>query len=141
MNKQNKIILALAGTLLLSGCGLFIESQNGKKEGTIKTIEEYINETQVETTKVFEKGKHLIKYVDISKISYSPYLNSGFQSINLEIPNGYEIFDIESWEQGSYVYFLINTVDVEVTGILDTTTGKEYYTNPGVPIEQKLTLK
>ena len=108
-------------------------------------------------TQIFDEYKHIIQYFtymhddQISNVG----INEGYGkyiSDNVEVPDGYELFDVEPWIQpyiyiegvgsftGGNIYYFINNQKVEVTGIYNDEMGIYQYNNPGVPVNEK-TLK
>lgn len=148
MKDKNKLILALTSLFLLTGCG-----PGPNDEIPILETKQEISEG-IEITKVFESGTHIVKYIEVCNITkygatYTPFTANGYNNIGIEVPDGYELVEIEPWNKnfagdtvtGGFVYFFVNTEEVEVSGTLDTVTNEEYYPNPGIPLDKKLSLK
>ena len=148
MNKRKKNLMALAlasvlGVSSLTGCtGVEAEEESQAVESASEEIsneEETQEVEEVVETKIFEPYTH-VYYVRVSNDNVDTYRVTGGQ---VEIPEGYEILDIEPWIEkiaaGSrspgYDVWYINNKTVEATLVYNAPIGVYDYSEPGVVIE------
>ena len=108
-------------------------SKNGQN---ILLMEENI---EPDSIKVFDEGKHIISV----RVSYVNSNSTANYVIN-NIPEGYEVFDIESCnnksENKEYDIWFINTEKVKVNATYDESSDKYGYYSFGIPVEEDKTL-
>ena len=146
MNKSKKNLMALAlasvlGVSSLTGC-TGVEAEESQEVSSV--TEEISNEEETQTvevvveTKVFEPYTH-VYYVRINNEINTNSVTGG----QVEIPDGYEILDIEPWAErvidGSrtpgFDVWYINNKTVEATLVYNSTIRRYDYSKPGVVIE------
>ncbi len=137
MNFKNKIAvyatMLTIGAVSLTGCG---EKDNSNNKDTNTVISKEINKEQEKT---FDAGCHVFS------IRNDAYPASYEHKNIVNVPDGYEIFDIEyvikSYDKTSdsptYDVWYINTVPVTVKGTWNEDSNEYEYTNFGTPIEEK----
>lgn len=144
-SKKNLMAIALAsviGVSSLTGCNA-VETEENQTESI--EMEEVSNEEEVLVeeeqnfeNKVFEPYTH-VYYVR----TYNPSEPSTIKGGQVEIPEGYEILDIENWTQkhgygsrnAGYDIWFINNKTVEVSPVYNETIGTYDYSQPGTVIE------
>ena len=143
MNKKRRTALiasALVAAGILSGCDSK-ETVTIDGEQYVQNGEEYIKIEN--TTMIFEPRTHIVQYMvkDENSESFNSYSSkTGYLKYNIEIPEGYELFDVEPWISSSestagVIYFFINTERVEVTSEYDINTNTYLFNNPGVVVK------
>ena len=143
MNKIRKtaVMIGMASALALTGCGNNYQS---------KVNSGYSQEAKAYPTikKTFEPGTHI---VEIRFDEVFPEIDEkiGYVGVPIEIPDGYELYDVESgyWQSHSIhhlrsVYIFINTKTVEAYGDYEPKYGTYVFPKFGKIVEdKKLNLK
>ena len=153
MKFKNKIAvyatMLTIGTVSLTGCSEK-DNSNNKDTNNATAISKEINKDTNNATaiskeinkkqeKTFDTGCHVFS---VRKNAY-PYSDDHKNIVN--VPNGYEIFDIEyvfnSSDLTTYDVWYINTVPVTVKGTWNENSNEYEYTNFGTPIEENKNTK
>ena len=125
-----------AAGFIVGSCSKRKNNCTPDKGQNILIIEENI---EPNSEKVFEEGKHILSV----RISYSNSDNTANYVIN-NIPEGYEVFDIESCNNKSklqeYDVWFVNTEKVKVYATYDESSNKYGYYTFGIPVEEEKTL-
>lgn len=136
MKFKNKIAvyatMLTIGAVSLTGCG---EKDNFNNKDTNTAMSEEISKEQEKT---FEARCHVF-----SVRNYA-YPDSNEHKNIVNVPDGYEVFDIEyvirdqirSSDSPTYDVWYINTVPVTVKGTWNEDSNEYEYTNFGTPIEE-----
>lgn len=121
----------------LTGCGeqtekveeLTITAQPTKEDiFQEKVITDQLSEEITKgESKIFAPYRHLL-FMDFNSLNLSLYLG------NIEIPDGYEVLEIEASSSNIFIWFT-NTVSVEVTAVYNRNLGDYDYSHFGVPIK------
>ena len=145
-SKKNLMAIALASVLgvsSLTGCtGVEAEEESQAVEAATEESSNEEEETQtveeVVETKIFEPYTH-VYYVRVDNEINTNSVTGG----QVEVPEGYEILDIEPWTErvleGSrspgFDVWYINNKTVEATLVYNAPIGVYDYSEPGVVIE------
>lgn len=128
MKSKKLLAVAVALSTTMMGC-----QEESSEEETVdqQGSSSFVIEGEVVEegeTKQFDVGKHMF-FVFYSNL----FPSQGFRG-DIEIPEGYEVFDVEN-EGGTYYVWYQNTVPVEVTAIYNKDTDRYDYSQFGTPIE------
>ena len=142
--KIASILLAAAiATTLLTGCeNTGATMSNSSNSYAVEQVAS--QETQIPKTKTYAPYEHVfyVRYSNLEKNKYAENVNGG----QIEIPEGYEILEIENWNKemykasqtGGFDVWFINNKPVEVKSVYNKTTGSYDYSSPGTVIEMEL---
>ena len=147
MKKNSKAAaLLLAGALTLTGCGKSEPVE--KTEEPVQTIVATQTETKEDIKEIKDPFTHYIEFYsyinqDNAYTNFDTYNQfgheSGFIESNLPVIEGYTVYDVEpiteKYGYGSrtvgFVYFLVNTDTVEVTGKYNYKDNTYHFSEPG----------
>ena len=141
MNKLKKGALVVTSVVilnLLSGCAAL----NGNATLTKEQPAEEVTIVKP-ANQIYAPGKHFI-YKRYNNLKSDWIFNKNAAG-QVEIPDGYEIFDVENVNRtidgvtktGGFDVFFINAEEVEAEAVLDEETGAYVYSQPGVPTREK----
>lgn len=142
--KKQKLAFILASLITINSLG----SCSFKKEDNNNSSSAYLIENiETNTTKTFPEGTHILQYLVDCDYDYYENEYEGYVP-TIEVPEGYIFVNVstsiksklQSSGSGKVIFFLVNNVPVEVTGVIDSKTGLITYYNPGKPITNNLTL-
>ena len=142
--KVASILLAAAiATTLLTGCdNTGATMSNSSNSYAVEQVAS--QETQIPKTKTYAPYEHVfyVRYSNLTNKRYSEKVSGG----QIEIPERYEILEIENWNKemykssqtGGFDVWFINNKPVEVQSVYNESTGGYDYSTPGTVIEMEL---